>query len=61
MEAAAHNKKFAEQAGVSQHVADEFAHADGADDQWKRREHVAKKAAEEGMSPEIYKALYGES
>jgi hypothetical protein len=60
MEAAAHDPKFAERAGVSRDVANEFAHADGADDQWKHREHVAKKAAEQGMSLEIYKALYGD-
>jgi hypothetical protein len=61
MEAAAHNPEVAHETGIPKDVADEFAHADGANDQWRRRDHVAKKAADQGMSPEIYKALYGES
>lgn len=54
MEAAAHDKKFADKMGIPQSVAREFERADEEKD-------IAKKAAGQGMSPGIYKALYGES
>lgn len=61
MEAAAHDRKTAEEMGIPQKVAREFADADEHSGQWKKREHVEKKAAAAGMSPEIFKSLYGGS
>jgi hypothetical protein len=58
-EAIEHDPAFRHKTGVSRDVAQEFTNADERSHDWKKREHVAKKAAEQGMSPEIYKALYG--
>lgn len=54
MEAAAHDKEFSNKVGIPQSVAREFVEAD------ERKKHTAKKAADQAMSPEIYKALHGD-
>lgn len=59
-EAAEHDPAFAHESGIPQNVAREFVEADRDSDDWKKRDRVAKKAAEQGMSPEIYKALHGD-
>jgi hypothetical protein len=48
MEAAAHDKKFADKMGIPQGVAREFVAAD------ERKKHAAEKA---GMSPEIFELM----
>jgi hypothetical protein len=59
MEMVAHDPGAAKRTGVPKKVGEDFANADKKDDGYKDREHVAKKAAEHGMSPEIYRTLYG--
>jgi hypothetical protein len=60
-EAAAHDPAVRRRTGIPRDVADEFTAADAHNHKWKKQDHVAKKAADQGMSPEIYKSLYGES
>jgi hypothetical protein len=60
MEMAAHDKDEAKRNGIPQSVAEEFVAADENDKHYKKRENVAAKAADMGMSVEIYKALYGD-
>lgn len=44
MEAAAHDKEFAEKLGIPQSVAREYVDADERHTQWKKREKVKKAA-----------------
>ena len=44
MEAAAHDKEFAEKLGIPQNVAREYVDADERNKQWKKRDRVRKAA-----------------
>ena len=59
MEAIEHDPAFRRRSGVPKDVAEDFDAADAHSHGWKKREH-AKKAVDSGMSPDIYKALYGD-
>jgi hypothetical protein len=63
MRAAAHDKKTREAMGIPKKVAEEFVNADErkrAPTDESTKKSLAEKAEAQAMSPEIFKALYGD-
>jgi hypothetical protein len=59
MEAVEHDPAMARKLGIPQSVAHDYIQADKRHPGFEHRDHVARKAAAAGMSPEIFKLLNG--